>query len=122
MDMSEIVTLVLPDSVAQSARVVAERTHRRVEDVLVDWLDRLAVELPVDALPDDQVLALRDLQMADAQQAELSALLALQRERVLAAPERARLDELMEIYRRGMVRKAQAVKVAVDRGLQPRLD
>jgi hypothetical protein len=28
---------------------------------------------------------------------------------------------LMGIYRRGMVRKAQALKVAVDRGLQPPL-
>ena len=34
--MSEIVTLELPDHVVRSARAVAERTHRRVEEVLVD--------------------------------------------------------------------------------------
>lgn len=119
--MSEVVTLTLPDSLAHSARRVAERTHRRIEDVLVDWLDRLALELPVDALPDDQVLALRDLRMSAAQQEELRALLALQREQALGAAERARLSDLMAIYRRGMVRKAQAVQVAVDRGLQPPL-
>jgi dsDNA-binding SOS-regulon protein len=119
--MSEIVTLVLPDSRAQSARVVAERTHRSMEDILVDWLDRLVIELPLDTLPDDQVLALRDLQMPGAEQEELSALLAMQRERVLAATERARLDALMTIYRQGMVRKAQATKIAVERGLQPPL-
>jgi hypothetical protein len=121
MHMSETVTLTLPDAVAQSARAVAERTHRRMEDVLVDWLDRLAIDLPVDALPDDQLLALRDLRMSDEQQEELSALLALQREQALGAAERLRLDDLMAIYRRGMVRKARAVQVAVDRGLQPPL-
>jgi hypothetical protein len=30
-----------------------------------------------------------------------------------------RLEDLLQIYRRGMVRKAQAHKVAVERGLQP---
>lgn len=121
MQMGESVTLTLPESLVHSARVVAERTHRRMEDVLVDWLDRLDMELPIGSLPDDQVLALRDLQMSDEQQEDLSALLALQREGALGAAERVRLDALMAIYRRGMARKAQAVKVAVDRGLQPPL-
>jgi ribosomal protein S9 len=48
-------------------------------------------------------------------------LLATQREGALTADERGQLDTLMEIYRRGMVRKAQALKVAVARGLQPPL-
>jgi hypothetical protein len=34
---------------------------------------------------------------------------------------RRRLDELMRTYRLGLVRKAQAIKVAVNRGLRPRL-
>jgi hypothetical protein len=66
-------------------------------------------------------LALRDLQMSDELQAELSDLLARQRERTLDTPARGRLDELMSMYRRGLVRKAQAVTVAVERGLQPPL-
>jgi hypothetical protein len=94
------------------------RTHRRIEDVLIEWLDRAATELLVELLPDDQVLALRDMQMDDAQQAELSELLARQREGVLTNAECGQLETLMGIYRRGMVRKAQALKVAVDRGLQ----
>ena len=32
-----------------------------------------------------------------------------------------RLEELMRVYRTGLVRKAQALKVAVSRGLRPRL-
>lgn len=119
--VGEIITLELPEPLAHSARVVAARTSRRVEEVLVEWLDRAAADLPVEMLPDDQVLALRDLQMGDEQQDELSALLADQREHRLDAWQRARLDEVLAVYRRGMVRKAQALKVAVERGLQPSL-
>ncbi len=119
--MSEIVMLELPDALAQSARETARRTHRRVEDVLIEWLDRAANELPIEMLPDDQVLALRDMQMSDEQQAELSDLLAHQCERPLDGRDRVRLEELLEVYRRGMVKKARAMKVAVERGLQPPL-
>lgn len=119
--MSELVTLELPEPLVESARAVAARTQRRVEDVLVEWLDRAAAEVPVVLLPDDQVLALRDLEMDAAAQAELSDLLARQREGQLAADARVRLDALLTAYRRGMVCKAEALKVAVDRGLQPPL-
>ncbi len=117
--MSETIVLELPDTLVQNARTIARQTRRQVEDVLIEWL-QLAVEgTPVELLPDEQVLALRDMQMSDAHQQELSDLLAQQREQPLAATEQARLDELLLVYRRGMVRKAQAIKVAVERGLQP---
>ena len=120
--MGETVTLELPEALAQSARAVAQQTQRSVEAVLLDWLDRAAADIPVEALLDDQVLLLRDLQLSTEQQAALSDLLARQREGVLTGTERIQLDELMGIYRRGLVRKAQALKVAVDRGLQPPLN
>ena len=119
--MGERVTLELPEGLAHSARTVAQRTHRSVEAVLLEWLDRVVTELPVEALPDDQVLALRDLQLSAEQQTALSELLARQREGVLTSTERAHLDELLVAYRYGLVRKAQALKVAVERGLQPPL-
>lgn len=77
---------------------------------------------PVDTLPDEQVLALCGLQMDEGQQQELSGLLAEQGEGGLDDAERQRLDELMTIYRQGMLVKVQALKVAVERGLRPRLD
>jgi hypothetical protein len=119
--MSEVVTLELPDALAQRAHAVAMQSGRRVEDVLIEWLDRAATEVPIELLPDEEVLALRDLELDAAQQAELSELLARQREGELAGEERGRLDNLMESEWRGMMRKAQALKVAVDRGLQPAL-
>ena len=119
--MSETITLDLPEPLVESARAIAIQTHRRIEDVLIEWLDRAATEIPVELLPDEQVLALRDFEMEHGQQASLSDLLARQREDTLTADERRQLDALLGTYRRGMVRKAQALKVAVDRGLQPPL-
>ncbi len=119
--MSVTVTLNIPEEIVRQAQAIAASSQRRVEDVLADWLDRAAAEIPVDQLPDAEVLRLAQQQMPDEQQNELSDLLAEQRERRLTAAGRTRLDELMLIYRRGLVRKAQAVKVAVERDLMPPL-
>ncbi|MFN8483272.1 MAG: hypothetical protein U0768_09555 [Anaerolineae bacterium] len=120
--MSETVTLDLPTEVARRVREIAARTHRRPEDILVEWLDRAAADPPVEVLSNDEILGLCDSQLADAEQAELSELLVGAREGAVTDGERGRLDELMDRYRRGLVRKAQAWKVAVERGLRPPLN
>ena len=60
--------------------------------------------------------------MAADLQDELSGLLSDAREDTLDAAERARLDELMAVYRRGMVEKARAWRQAVARGLRKSLN
>lgn len=120
--MAEIVTLELPETLAQQARAIAALTHRRLEDVLVEWIDRAVTELPVESLPDEQVLALCEMQMESEQQEVFSDLLARNREGQLIDREVSQLDELMQVYRRGLVRKARALKVAVERGLKPALN
>lgn len=120
--MAEIITLELPERVAQQAKEIAALTHRRLEDVLVEWIDRAITELPVESLPDEQVLVLCDLQMERQQQEVFSDLLARNQEGQLNDAEVKRLDDLMEVYRRGLVRKARAMKVAVKRGLKPALN
>jgi hypothetical protein len=90
--------------------------------VLVEWIDRASQELPVESLPDDWVLALCDMQMESEQQEALSELLDRNRERQLNNEEANQLDELMQVYRGGLVRKARALKVAVERGLRPALN
>ena len=55
-------------------------------------------------------------------QAELSDLLSAARERTLGASELAWLDELIAIYRRGLVQKARAWKETVARGLRASAD
>ncbi|XWK88131.1 MAG: hypothetical protein U7127_28770 [Phormidium sp.] len=120
--MAEIVTLKLSESLAKKAKEIAALTHRRLEDVLVEWIDRAISELPVESLPDEQVLALCELQMELEQQETLSELLAGNREAQLNDTEFKQLDELMQIYRRGLLRKARAFKVAVERGLKPAIN
>jgi hypothetical protein len=119
--MSEIVTLKLPEHAVRSAQAVAAKTNRRVEEVLADWINQVAMEVPIDSLSDEEILRLCDTQMADEDQNELSDLLARNREGQLDTTDHAKLDALMQAYRRGIVRKAQAWKVAVARGLRTEL-
>lgn len=113
--------LQLPNHLASTVRRVAEKTRRPVEEILVEWLDQVAADLPIESLDDEQVLALANLQFSGQQQAQLSALLAKNREEVLTELEQQRLDGLMQLYRRGLTRKAEALKVAVERGILPPL-
>jgi antitoxin component of RelBE/YafQ-DinJ toxin-antitoxin module len=119
--MAEMVQIALPEEVAQRAREVAQRTGRRFEDVLHTWLAHAAENLPVDMLSDAQVIALSEMTMDEDLQAELSDLLYDQREEQLDDTGRGRLDELMQVYRADMVRKSEALRVAVQRGLRPPL-
>jgi hypothetical protein len=111
------VTLELNHDVFARARDVAKRTQRNVEDVLADWLSHYASDLPVETLSDDQVLELCRFRLNVVQQQELSTLLYNHRVRELSTEERTRLDELLQIHRHGLVRKARAIQVAQLRGL-----
>jgi len=119
--MSRMMTIPVSEQAANRALRLATLTRQRVEDVLTGWLDWAAAETPVEMLPDDELLALCDLQMNAEQQQELSRLLARSREGMLNVTEQVRLDELMQVYRHGLVRKARAIQVAVQRRLRPPL-
>jgi hypothetical protein len=116
--MTQTVTLEMPGDLVLRAQAVAKRTGRRFEDVLVSWI---SPEDSPETLSDEEVLALCDAQMPEDEQQQLTELLDRQREAQLAPADRPRLDELMDNYRRDLVRKAQALQVAVTRGLRPPL-
>jgi len=59
--------------------------------------------------------------METSEQEIFSDLLARNASGQLMVAEVRQLDELMQVDRRGMVRKARALKVAIDRGLKPAL-
>jgi hypothetical protein len=119
--MPEKVTLELPEDLAQQARTVAARTQRSLDEVLVDWIRQAGAEPVIESLPDEELLALCDSQPDPSEEGELSDLLEQNRETAVRGPDRARLEELMQKYRVGLVRKARALKAAVSRGLRPRL-
>lgn len=116
--MAEIITLELPEPLAQQAKAIAALTDRRLEDVLLEWIDWAIADLPIESLPDAQVLALCDSQLSPEQQTTLSTLLAQNQQGQLGDSDRQQLDELMQLYRSGLVRKARALQVAVSRGLK----
>jgi hypothetical protein len=117
--MSQVVQLNIPDEIARRAHEVGAMTQRDWEEVLLDWLKHAANDVPVESLSDSEVLGLSELQMAEDQSQELSDLLALNSEGELDATGHLRLDELMTVYRDGMVRRSQALREAVARGLRP---
>lgn len=120
--MSQIVTLDVPDQVVSPAQRIASITQRRLEDVLLEWLGQSADEVPVEYLSNEQVLSLSVGQLAESVQEELGELLARNREGHLHSSEKQRLDERMALYRRGRVRKAEAIREAVERQLIPPLN
>jgi hypothetical protein len=117
--MSQQITLRISDEVARRATTIAAQTERSIEDVLAAWLD--ALEVPIEELPDSEVLILTQLQLTKQQEDALSHLLTLNREGTLDTAGRHQLDELMRLYEHGLLRKAQALRVAVHRGLIPPL-
>jgi len=119
--MSQTLTVELPDELASRARKVAEAGNRRLEDAVIDWIGQAVGEPEIEALPDNELLARCDSDLAADLQEELSGLLSDARENKLDALGRARVDELMAVYRRGMVEKARAWREAVARGLRKSL-
>ena len=116
--MSQQVTLQVSEHAIRQAAQVAAQTHRSVEDVLAAWLETVTAERPVEELSDDEVLALAELRLTDEQDASLSELLEQNREGTLNAEGQHELDEMIRFYEHGLLRKSQALKVAVQRGLR----
>jgi hypothetical protein len=119
--MSETVLLELSAELASRARAVAAATNRRLEDVVADWVGRGAADPAVESRSDEELLAICDASLPVAAQDELSNLLARNRESLLDAGSRRRLDELMASYRQGLLLKAKAWREVVARGLKPPL-
>lgn len=116
--MAEQITLQVSEQVVRHGAHVAAQTQQRLEEVLAAWLERVVMEVSVETLSDTDILALIDLQLTEEQQATLSRLLTQNREGELDAEGRHQLDALMRLYEQGLLRKAQALRVAVQRGLR----
>lgn len=116
--MSTEITIQVSDQVVRHAQHVAAQTHQCIEDVLAAWLERVITEVPVAELSDDEVLVLTELQLRPEQQSALSHLSEQNREEQLDDEGSHRLDTLMRLYEQGLLRKAQALREAVQRGLR----
>jgi hypothetical protein len=121
--MSTQVTLDLPDEVYHRAKRLAQWVGRDVSDVLADII-RLSLpsqseaDSPISHLSDDEVLALTRLRLDAAQDRRLSDLLDKQNAGDLTKDEEVELEALMEVYEDALLRKSQALREAVQRGLR----
>jgi len=122
--MSTQITVTLSDDVYRSAEQVARLTGRPISEVLVETIEaglplrEAASAPPVESLDDDHVKALAESSMDEEQSQRLSVLLDRQQAGSLTEAERVELRALMQIYEDGLLRKAQALSVAVRRSLR----
>jgi hypothetical protein len=128
--MTTQVMVTLPDDVYRSAERLAHLTDREVSDVLTDALTLSLpalprdeeVSVPISEMSDAEVLALTTLDLPTAQDRQLSTLLERQQAGRLTEDERNQLAVLMQAYQAGLLRKAQALQEAVQRGLRDPLE
>ncbi|MEO0648040.1 MAG: hypothetical protein AAFZ17_18130 [Cyanobacteria bacterium J06650_10] len=119
--MVQSISLNIPDSIVQQAQKLASQNQQRLEDIFLEWLTHSFTEHPAETLPNSQILALCNIQLDKPQQETLDTLIEKQREDNFTPSDSQELQFLMKLYRRGLLRKAKALKVAVERGLIPSL-
>ncbi len=76
----------------------------------------------MDKISDAEILAIADSGMESTQDRRFSELLDKQQARKLTDDERSELFVLMQVYQQGLLRKAQALNEAVQRGLREPLE
>jgi hypothetical protein len=107
------------NTLADLVQTIAKQRNASPEAVLEELAYRYLDTVPVELLEDEQVLALADLSMSQEQGEKLNALLEEQREGRLDTAAKKDLDSLMSIYNHLLLRKGEAMAVAVERGLRP---
>lgn len=125
--MSKQISLTVPDEVMRRAEVLAGHSGRAVAEVLSDAIEASLDPLSfsssatdaIGELSDAHVLEMADATMPPADDRRLGELLARKNEGILTMAERDELTPLMQIYQEGLLRKAQAIREAVRRGLRP---
>jgi hypothetical protein len=124
--MTVPVTLNLPEDLYQRAANFAHLLDKDLVEVLVDTLTLSLAPIAtqsglmpaVGTLSDPEVLALSESRLQPQDDERLSALLLKQQEELLTQNEQSELLGLMQIYQEGLLRKAQALRESVQRGLR----
>lgn len=115
------ITLNLPENVYQNFTRLAEKKHRRIEDVIADKLQNdLSTDEPTETLsgwPDEDIVALANLKLPVEQADRMSRLLDRQQSGLITNVEKSELEMYVEIYNNANLRKAQGIVESVKRGL-----
>jgi uncharacterized protein YlxW (UPF0749 family) len=122
------ITLNLPENVYRNFSKLAEKKHRRVEEVIADKLqddfsaETVDFEESVAAWADEDVLALAKLKLPKEQANRMSELSDLEQRGLINAVEKSEMEMYLEIYNNANLRKAYGIAEAVKRGLVATLD
>ncbi len=119
------ITVELPRETYQRASRLAQLTNRKVSDVLTETLTlslppfttQEEIETALINLPDEKIIELTNLEMQPDEDRRLSLLLDKQQAGELNTIEKEELSRLMQLYQKGLLRKAWALSEAVKRGL-----
>ncbi len=122
------VTLNLPEQLYRNFSKLAEKKHRRIEEVIADKLqddfsaETVDFEESVATWADEDVLALAKLKLPKEQANRMSELSDLEQRGLINAVEKSELEMYLEIYNNANLRKAYGIAEAVKRGLVTSLD
>ncbi|MFM9963213.1 MAG: hypothetical protein ACKV2Q_18550 [Planctomycetaceae bacterium] len=122
--MSTQLTLDLPENLVARAQTIALRAGQSVNDLLAESIELslkpwgAVVEGDIHQCGDADVLKPCDLELSTEDDCRLTELLQQQQAQTLAAGEQTELASLMQVYQEGLVRKAEALREAVRRGLR----
>lgn len=117
------VSIKLPDNlyknVSQLARTKKKSVAEFVKNAVKKAVDEEAESLgrPLAECSDEEVLALANMKMSEAENKRLSELSDKQREETISPLERNEFDALFQVYQVGNLRKSQGIYEAVQRGL-----
>lgn len=117
------VTINLPDRVYANLSSAADKSSRRIDEVIVEKIERdFAIdagelEKQISFCADEEIFELAEIKMPSEQDKRLSLLLGKQGERDLTEAEQKQLWELMELNRLNTLKKAFAVREMARRGL-----
>jgi hypothetical protein len=116
------VTINLPDRIFANLSSVADKSSRRIDEVIVEKIERdFAIdagelEKQISFCSDEEIFELAELKMQLEQDERLSFLLEKQGERDLTTAEQKQLWELMESNRLTTLKKAFALREMARRG------
>lgn len=117
------VTLNLPENIYRNFSKLAEKKHRRVEEVITDRLqddfsaETVDFEDAVATWADEDVFALAKLELPKEQANRMSELSDLDGRGLIKTVERSELEMYLEIYNNANLRKAYGIAEACKRGL-----
>ena len=115
------VTITLAENVYHDFQQLAEKSSRRVDEVIAEKVQATAlVDAEEDLLAtrsDEEILALANLKLPKAQARRVSQLVDRQQSGLMTSAEKVELDIYTELYQIGNLRKARGIVEAVKRGL-----